>query len=691
LSSRSRTPGNERAEPAAPGRRGWIAAALATTVLLAVCAAKWDGFAYAHYLAAVIFQCGALVSLLVWAWPRRLPVGSWRALQPAACLFCAYAAYSLASSLWAPELRLSVIGSLPMFFGVTWALALGHLLSGRRQARLILRGMFAAGTVAALAGFLYVLLSGEGKWIDQVHGIKELFHTLWQRGYLLESVDGHRNFLATFLLPPLVMGLADLLTPLLTRPAQRGATLGLPRTVLWLCLLLTLGVFVLCQSWGALLGLGVGLTCVFAARLSSRARWRLVGGLVGMAVAAFICLSLPRVQAKLMQSHQATRWFMWQGAARMILDRPIFGWGSGMFVLRFADYKPTRAMEFGWLENITIYPHNELLLVAAEGGFIALGLYLAAHFLAARGHLRKAQAEDAPLRIAAWAVFGGFLAMFTHGLVEVSLRFWAPAAAYWTLLGVMIASGRSEAPVSVGARVGGRADAWALLGSVLVMVIAVALGVVYSGARAERFLRSALSGRRMDLEDRIHHLSEATRFSRYVPDYLIALKWRGGLEWRSGNEAAAIRTYEELERVAPGVDPGKSSVRAILANLYRDQARKVSPWDRQAATADLRKARKWIALAVRQNPYDVEWRLLYADLLVEGPEPDPPAAIDELRAAVKLAPNSVEPRISLAALLARSGHKQEALAMLDEAASLCPPGNPSAAQIAKLRSQIAKP
>ena len=164
MSSQSPELGNELAEPAASGRRGWIAAALAAAVLLAVCAAKWIGFVYPNYLGAVIFQCGALALFLIWAWPRRLPVGSWRALRPAACLFCAYAAFSVASSLWAPESRLAAIGSLPMFFGVTWALGLGHLLSGRRHIRLILRAMFAAGTLAALVGLLYVLLSGQDKW-----------------------------------------------------------------------------------------------------------------------------------------------------------------------------------------------------------------------------------------------------------------------------------------------------------------------------------------------------------------------------------------------------------------------------------------------------------------------------------------------------------------------------------------------
>jgi O-antigen ligase len=691
LSSQSPELGNELAEPTATGRRGWIAAALAAAVLPAVCAAKWSGFAYAHYLGAVIFQCGALALFLIWAWPRRLPVATWRALRPAAYLFCAYAAFSVASSLWAPESRLAAIGSLPMLFGVTWALGLGHLLSDRRHTRLILQAMFAAGTLAALVGLLYVLLSGQDNWTAQVHTLKDFFRILWQRSDLLELVEGHRAFLATFLLPPLVMGLADLLTPVITRPARRGEALGLPAAALWPCLLLMLGVFALCRAWGGLLGLGVGLACVFAAQLSARARWGLLIGFIGLVVAGFICLSLaPSLHARLMQSpNQATRWFMWQGALRMIADRPIFGWGSGMFLPHFADYKPTAAMRYGWLGNLTIYPHDELLLVAVEGGLIALGLYLAGHFFAVRGHLRKAQAEDASLRIAAWAVFGGFLAMFTNGLVQISLRYWAPAAAYWTLLGVMIASGRTEGSAPAGIRQGSRADGWLLFAGASVMVIAAAAGVVYSGARAEWLLRGASSKPGTQTKDVIRNDIEAARFSRYVPDYFRALEWRADREARAGNNNAAIAEFEIIEHLAPGY----GHVRLALATLYQTRANKIGPFNPQAGMADLKKAVEWIEIAIRQYPYDVDSSLLYADLLLQASERNLPAAIAQLRSAVveKADPKQMELRCALARILARSGQKQEALAVLDEAAALCPHGNPWAEQIKKLRGRIATP
>ena len=94
----------------------------------------------------------------------------------------------------------------------------------------------------------------------------------------------------------------------------------------------------------------------------------------------------------------------------------------------------------------------------------------------------------------------------------------------------------------------------------------------------------------MPAEELIRNDIEAARFSRYVPDYLIALRSRAEWDWRSGKDTAAIADYEEVERVAPGYWP----VRRLLATLYLSRARKVASVDRRAATAEFNKAQEWI-------------------------------------------------------------------------------------------------
>jgi hypothetical protein len=67
-------------------------------------------------------------------------------------------------------------------------------------------------------------------------------------------------------------------------------------------------------------------------------------------------------------------------------------------------------------------------------------------------------------------------------------------------------------------------------------------------------------------------------------------------------------------------------------------------------------------------------------LLLQASPRNLPAAVAQLQEAVKVDPKRMEPRF-----------RRDALALLDEAAALCPPGDSRAEQIRKLRSQIAAP
>jgi len=338
--------------------RGRVAAGLVAGLLFLLPVARYDGFLYPHFSLLVLFHLAVLALLLIWAFPVRAAAPRSSGSYSAQILLGAYALVSVASCFWAPDRRLSAIGSIPIVFGVIWALLLGQLLRDPRDVRLILRGAFLAGTLAALSASYYVLREGQISFV--------------------EKVLGHRNFLAIFLLPPILFGLADLFSPILVPGARRDSVLGLPDVVVSVCVALMILALLMCKSWGALLGLAAGAICLLACRLSWQKRAYILFGAIGLVVVGLAVLSLPSISARLIKHAQATRWFMWQGALRMIADRPLLGWGSGMFMPYFADYKPTAPMEYGWLTVITIYPHNELLLVVAEGGMLALALYVGA-------------------------------------------------------------------------------------------------------------------------------------------------------------------------------------------------------------------------------------------------------------------------------------------------------------------------
>jgi len=627
----------------------WVVAA----TLVAGCAARWQGFVYPNYLSGVVFQLGALALWLVWAGdgPQE------RGRSAAVLLLAAWAGFSVASCLWAPERRLSAIAAVQVALWVGWALCVGRLVRSSDR-RLVLRAIFLAGAIASLAGFYHVVSLGLYRVRQEgtPEGLGPWMAAVLERGLEgIEHVQGHRNFLAIFLLPPVLLGAAELWSrrrreegPLALRPWMVMAGIGFMAVALGMC-----------QSVGSAVGLAAGAATLAAMRLSRRA----VVGLLSAGAVAVVCgmaaLNVPALKARLLESPQATRWYMWQGTVRMMLDRPVAGWGTGTFMLRFADYKPTEPMRRGWLTARTLYPHNELLLMGVEGGVLGLVLYLAAVGAAVGLYLRRLKSHGAGP--AGWAVLAGFVAMFAQGQVTIALRYWAPAAMYWTLLGLML-SPTEEAERRPGQE-GGRwrpVLAWA-------GVLAAMWGVVVSGAQAEWLMSGGLREAGLRPEERVRRLAEAARLSRYVPDHLIALRLRAAQLQALGRRQEAVEVYEEMEHKAPGYGP----VRKVLGGLYLKVAGQAE--SASLAREALGKAEGVLRRAVRQNPYDPEARLLLARALALGPEKDLRGALEQARRAVQLAPQSAEAHLLLGALLADAGRTQEALDRLKRAEELCGP------------------
>ena len=660
--------------PRQPLPGAWLAA----VALPVICCARYSGFIYPNYLGALAFQSGVLALAWLWAWQWCRCGSRARGLALAEICLGAYALLSVLSCLWAPSARLSLIGSIPIVFCVVWAIGIGRTVRSREGIRLVLRGMFVAGVIAALTGLYYVCLYGavrhalpflrEFKLLSA--GTEFLAHLRITRGEIKQAL-GHRNFLAIFLLPPILLGAADILSPVPARGAKGGRVLRWPPRPVAACVIVMLTALVLCKSVGAMLGLLVGAGALLAVRLSRRRRLVLLGVAMSLTVVLIVLLVLPSVGQWLIERHgsQATRWYMWHGTLRMILDRPALGWGAGMFLPHFADYKPTFPMRYGWLLNLTIYPHNELLLVAVGGGVAALLLYVVAGLFMVRSHLRKAeQVADAGERILPWAVFACFTAMFVHGLVSVSLRFWAPAAAYWTLAGLLLAFPRTgeDAPAASRAALPTGTSAVVVLGLSLAILVG-AKQVVWSGARAEWLMAGALERPGVGFEKRLHGLVEAADRSRYVPDCFIALRTRASMLHRKGRIDDAITAYEDIESLAPGY----KSVRRRLGGLYAKRASQVSSGNPKAAEQDWRRAVGALELSLRQNPYNYGVRHQMVRTLMAASHRNLPHAMRYAEEGVRIAPEKAMGYFVKGRLLAQVGQKSEALACLEKALARC--------------------
>lgn len=613
-------------------------AAWCTAVLLAgICLAVWPrGFLYPNYAGAILFQGCVLFLALVWAFPAKSSVPTSTRVSTGIILLSAYGLFTLCSCFQADSPRLAYIGSIQVMFPVAWALLLGRTLRTPQHFRLLLRVIVIAGVVAAVAALYYIAQS--------------------RHRDALQMVLGHRNFLAIFLLPPILLCIADVYSRFLRRSEEtkslaHGIVTGWPWPVSLGCGGLMLAVMLLCGAIGAALGLAFGLACLLTWRWVGRRHRLAVGLIVACVLVAIIIMSQPGVEARMAPRAQLQRWFLWKGAVRMFAERPVTGWGVGMFLPHFQLFKPPAPMRYGILNQLTLHPHNELLLIAIEGGLVGLALYLGGIFALLRAFLRRTAGNADPLqRLMIWALFAGFAAMSVQGLVTVSLRYWGPPAMYWTLIGMMLAypnlTAKPKPATTAPTRIG--ISRPLLFAGVILGVILVLINIVGPGLKAEWLLNGAYGtmtradGKRIrcrkvwawpfGFENRpatstehTQDLRHAQRLSRYLPDYFQTLVKQGDFHRSQRNYPAALKAYEQLEKEAPGY----SAVRRVLAEVCYQQAQTMS--DAESQWPWLERAVKWYGLAIAQNPYDYRARLDVSGILIQASARNLPQVLAHLR------------------------------------------------------------
>jgi len=605
--------------------RGGAAAWCAAVLLVGICFAVWPrGFLYPNYAGAVLFQCCALFMALVWAFPAGVGGSGSRRAHTGVVLLAVYGLFTALSFLYARHPRLAAIGSIRVVLPVAWGLMLARTIRRRGHYRFLLRTIVVAGVAAALMGLVYV--------------------GVFRKRDALQMVLGHRNFLSIFLLGPILFCVADLYGHFrrLMGKSSGGGVTGWPWQVCLALAVIMLVTFVLCGAIGAWLGLALGVGCLAAQHWTRRRRWAAVGAVAGCAVIALAVMSAPDVERWMAGRQQLQRWFLWKGAGRMFAEHPLTGWGTGMFLPCFQLYKPQAPMRYGLLTQLTLHPHNELLLIAVEGGLAGLALYVGGLAAGLRALFRSVERSgDARRRARAWALLAAVVAMFVQGTVTVSLRYWGPSAIYWTLIGLILAEPSVEVKSAGGSYRAGRAR-WGRVALFLLVAAGVVAGlwqVVWPGLKAEWLLKGAYGRMRnaegkvvgyrkvwaapfgfryvpATVEERARDFDEAQRCSRYLPDYFRVLTNRGDFYRSLGDYVKAFAAYRELERDAPGYDV----VRRVLGEVCLAQAVKVGGADAAASEGFLEKACYWYEKALEQNPYDVPAHYGYAQALLRRDE-----------------------------------------------------------------------
>ena len=156
-------------------------------------------------------------------------------------------------------------------------------------------------------------------------------------------------------------------------------------------------------------------------------------------------LDLSRMSPRSSRSNQE-RVAIWSGSARMVLDRPVLGFGPGNFAPCFVVYAPPFLQEISAGENMrALHAHSEVLHVAVESGLVGLGLWLAMLALAVRSLLEQGpelEPEEVNLRRLHLAMLA---ALLVNAAIGLDGRFTTSSMLLWYLLG-MAASRERCAP-----------------------------------------------------------------------------------------------------------------------------------------------------------------------------------------------------------------------------------------------------
>jgi O-antigen ligase len=611
------------------GVAAWVAGA--TLVLQPI--TRVNGFIYPHYINGVILTIATLALLTLWL-VRVAGGGGGRRIGPAEICLLFFSLCGLAQVFLARNFRISIISEVNLLIPIVWALLLARLLPGRRAIRFVARAVVASGALASLVAFFYLIWKGNTGAVE------------W--------VVGHRNFLAIFILPSAILCLAELSAGLFR--AKEGI-LGLPKYVTAPIAIAIIVVIGISGSIGGLLGIVVGVGLLALLPLSNRLRAAALVLALVVGIAGIVVLSQPKVEAKTAQNQQFQRWYLWKGAVKMFAEHPWAGWGPGMFQLYFADFKPTAPKRYGILTSITYHPHNEFLLIAVEHGLAGLALYVGAFVLLVTVVVRKVQrTEDASERLKLWALGCAFGAMLAHGMVTVALRYWAPSAVFWTIVGALIASiEKPLAPRPLLAR--GRLELQAIAALVgLGVAIATFSAYLKPGMQAEWLLNGAFGEIRQPAA-RAECCVRARELSRNPSDYLKSYQLQAGFELESDNLDGAIATMKELEEVAPGY----AHVRAVLAEFYMRRLKKEGKFQNASGDPDLSRAIEMFERAVRQDPWDAKARLELARCLMMESPSNVLKSIEHAEVAAVVEPESAGAHLMLSTLLLDAGRASEAL------------------------------
>jgi len=341
-------------------------------------------------------------------------------------ILCAFLLLHLLSSLASPFLGWSLTQ-----VNVFWALFLLYVAAVQAyrrpdQVRRLALIVCLAMTLSSLYGFCQYLGCDPFPWSESVRSLDEYTH--------LPATLGNPNLAAHVLILAIIF----------------AVWLGTSQGMRWVLLLLPIlvGHFLYTRQRAGLAAIGAALMlCVVARLVSGRIRKpvRAVVATLLIAVALTAAglaagtavLKLATGTALPVGPSVLLRYNAACSTSRMILARPLLGWGTGSFAMQNAEFwTPYEEEWFATTHKFNAHGHCDVLEVGAEAGLLASALYLVLFAVAVAWSLYFAfSTEEAEYRRLGYAFAAFFAAFFIDGLFGFNLRAPVSSAVFFLALG----------------------------------------------------------------------------------------------------------------------------------------------------------------------------------------------------------------------------------------------------------------
>lgn len=445
-----------------------------------------------------------------------------------------------------------------------------------------------------------------------------IVQTTWQRfalniprpsGFLL-NWNTNSAFIAVILLP---------VCALFLNHAKQRQNLVLPG------LFISLSAFgmSLGQSRGALLGLIIGLGITMLAAWRMQYHKKAIAFLLIIVAAGYLTgdllndgavinrlsetteLAGNAEEAPILESVGSGRHALWDAGWHMYLDKPLLGWGLGMYHNLYAQYRPPLIQERG------MYAHNDYLQFLLELGPIGLLLSLAFVFTVLHSCLKlyRSGLENTE-KLQQLSLLAGCIALLSHSFFTFNL--YQPSMLI--LLGMYLGqAGKFDSSKQISftpANTMTSKGYFGVIGSSATLLSIFAL-VIFIGFNSVQKSKTST-----DAQQQFEHLNQASMLLPFMDEFK---NYQIGLILKIVNQPSALNAAQARGLLGFALDLSNQAIEnnPLRYVNFSNKAKVLQAQSRFDKTVDSNDIIDNLKQTLRLNPYDLDTRLMLAELYVK--------------------------------------------------------------------------